>query len=62
VVPVKELPEPQFIDKVRGIVGLHLNPPEAAVVLCVGMRLPAQPLSAGWASFGAAIGRGCVLR
>ena len=28
-------PDPQFIDKVRDIVGLYLNPPEAAVVLCV---------------------------
>src|SRR5207247_44489 len=27
-------PDPQFIDKVRDIVGLYLNPPEAAVVLC----------------------------
>jgi transposase len=28
-------PDPQFIDKVRGIVGLYLDPPDAAVVLCV---------------------------
>ena len=28
-------PDPQFIDKVRDIVGLYLNPPEAAVVICV---------------------------
>jgi hypothetical protein len=28
-------PDPQFIDKVRDIVGLYLNPPEAAAVLCV---------------------------
>ena len=28
-------PDPQFIDKVRDVVGLYLNPPEAAVVLCV---------------------------
>ncbi len=27
--------DPQFIDKVRDICGLYLNPPEAAVVLCV---------------------------
>lgn len=26
-------PDPQFIDKVRDIVGLYLNPPDAAVVL-----------------------------
>jgi hypothetical protein len=25
---------PQFIDKVRDILGLYLNPPQAAVVLC----------------------------
>jgi hypothetical protein len=28
-------PDPRFIDKVRDIVGLYLNPPDAAVVLCV---------------------------
>ena len=28
-------PDPQFIDKVRDIVGLYLNPPDAAVVMCV---------------------------
>jgi transposase len=28
-------PDPQFIEKVRDIVGLYLNPPDAAVVLCV---------------------------
>ena len=28
-------PDPLFIDKIRDIVGLYLNPPEAAVVLCV---------------------------
>nr|GID87078.1 hypothetical protein Ade03nite_60020 [Actinoplanes derwentensis] len=27
--------DPQFIDKVRDVVGLYLNPPERAVVLCV---------------------------
>src|SRR4029450_12575499 len=27
--------DPQFIDKVRDICGLYLNPPECAVVLCV---------------------------
>jgi transposase len=27
--------DPQFIDKVRDVVGLYLNPPDAAVVLCV---------------------------
>ncbi len=28
-------PDPQFIDKVKDIVGLYLNPPDAAVVFCV---------------------------
>ena len=28
-------PDPQLIDKVRDIVGLYINPPEHAVVLCV---------------------------
>jgi NAD(P)H-dependent flavin oxidoreductase YrpB (nitropropane dioxygenase family) len=27
--------DPQFVDKVHDVVGLYLNPPEAAVVLCV---------------------------
>jgi transposase len=31
-------PDPQFIDKVRDIVGLYLNPPDAAVVLCALVR------------------------
>src|SRR5205809_465777 len=37
-------PDPQFIDKVRGIVGLYLNPPEAAVVLCVDEKVQIQAL------------------
>ncbi len=32
-------PDPQFIDKVRDIVGLYLNPPDAAVVLCVDEKV-----------------------
>ncbi len=28
-------PDPQLIDKVRDVAGLYLNPPDAAVVLCV---------------------------
>ncbi len=27
--------DPQFVDKVRDIVGLYLNPPDAALVLCM---------------------------
>jgi transposase len=37
-------PDPQFIDKVRDIVGLYLNPPEAAVVLCVDEKAQIQAL------------------
>src|SRR6266487_4567733 len=37
-------PDPQFIDKVRDIVGLYLNPPEAAVVLCVDEKSQIQVL------------------
>ena len=37
-------PDPQFIDKVRDIVGLYLNPPDAAVVLCVDQKSPIQAL------------------
>ena len=35
-------PDPQFIDKVRDIVGLYLNPPDAAVVLCVDEKSQIQ--------------------
>jgi len=37
-------PDPQFIDKVRDNVGLYLNPPEAAVVLCVDEKSQIQAL------------------
>src|SRR5205807_6002644 len=37
-------PDPQFIDKVRDIVGLYLNPPDAAVVLCVDEKSQTQAL------------------
>jgi len=36
--------DPQFIDKVRDIVGLYLNPPQAAVVLCVDEKSQVQAL------------------
>ena len=32
--------DPLFIDKVRDVVGLYLDPPEAAVVLCVDEKTP----------------------
>ena len=36
--------DPQFIDKVRDVVGLYLNPPEAAMVLCVDEKTQVQAL------------------
>jgi transposase len=36
--------DPQFIDKVRDVCGLYLNPPEAAVVLCVDEKSQIQAL------------------
>jgi len=36
--------DPQFIDKVRDVVGLYLNPPDAAVVLCVDEKSQIQAL------------------
>jgi transposase len=41
---LKLSPDPQFVDKVRDIVGLYLNPPEAAVVLCVDEKSQIQAL------------------
>jgi len=37
-------PDPLFVDKVRDVVGLYLNPPEAAVVLCVDEKSQIQAL------------------
>ncbi len=37
-------PDPQFIEKVRDIVGLYLSPPENAVVLCVDEKSQMQAL------------------
>jgi transposase len=36
--------DPQFIDKVRDVVGLYLNPPQAALVLCVDEKSSIQAL------------------
>ena len=36
--------DPQFVEKVRDIVGLYLNPPEAALVLCVDEKTQVQAL------------------
>jgi transposase len=37
-------PDPLFIDKVRDVVGLYLDPPDAAVVLCVDEKTQIQAL------------------
>ncbi len=37
-------PDPQSIDKVRDVIGLYLNPPDAAVVLCVDEKSQIQVL------------------
>jgi transposase len=36
--------DPQFIDKVRDVVGLYLNPPDKAVVVCVDEKTGIQAL------------------
>jgi transposase len=36
--------DPQFVEKVRDIVGLYLNPPEGALVLCVDEKSQIQAL------------------
>src|SRR3954453_7412916 len=37
--------DPQFIEKVRDIVGLYLNPPDSAIVLCVDEKSQVQALN-----------------
>ena len=37
-------PDPQFIDKVRDVVALYMNPPDAAVVMCVDEKTQVQAL------------------
>ncbi|GAA1700034.1 hypothetical protein GCM10009765_56800 [Fodinicola feengrottensis] len=36
--------DPFFVDKVRDVVGLYLNPPENALVLCVDEKSQIQAL------------------
>ena len=36
--------DPQFVDKVRDVVGLYLDPPEKALVLCVDEKSQIQAL------------------
>jgi hypothetical protein len=37
--------DPQFVEKVRDIVGLYMNPPERAIVLCVDEKSQVQALN-----------------
>src|SRR5660398_180227 len=37
--------DPQFVEKVYDVVGLYLNPPEAAVVYCVDEKSQVQALA-----------------
>jgi transposase len=37
--------DPQFIEKVRDIVGLYMNPPDRAIVLCVDEKSQVQALN-----------------
>jgi transposase len=41
---VKLSNDPQFVDKVRDVVGLYLDPPEKALVLCVDEKSQIQAL------------------
>ena len=43
--------DPLFIDKVYDVVGLYLNPPEAAVVLCVDEKSQVQALQRSQPAF-----------
>jgi len=36
--------DPQLVEKVRNIVGLHMNPPDHAMVLCVHEKTQIQAL------------------
>jgi len=37
--------DPLFVDKVRDVVGLYMNPPERALVLCVDEKAQIQALA-----------------
>ena len=43
--------DPFFVEKVRDIVGLYLNPPENALVLCVDEKSPCQALERSQPTF-----------
>jgi hypothetical protein len=42
--PFKLSTDPFFIEKMRDVVGLYLNPPENALVLCVDVKSQCQAL------------------
>jgi transposase len=50
--------DPQFVAKVRDVVGLYLNPPERAVVLCVDEKSQIQALDRTAPRSPGGIGRG----
>jgi hypothetical protein len=37
--------DPQFVEKVRDIVGLYMNPPDRSIVLCVDEKSQVQALN-----------------
>ena len=37
--------DPQFVEKVRDIVGLHMNPPDRPIVLCLDEKTQVQALN-----------------
>jgi hypothetical protein len=39
--------DPLFVDKIRDVVGLYLNPAERAVVLCLDRTAPILPMRRG---------------
>lgn len=48
--------DPQFVDKVRDIVGLYLNPPDKALVLCVDEKSQIQAIERSQPSVPAGLG------
>ena len=50
--------DPMFVEKVYDVVGLYLNPPEAAVVLCVDEKSQVQALARSQPAFPIALSSG----
>jgi hypothetical protein len=42
---IKPSSDPLFVDKVRDIVGLYLDPPDRALVLCIGEKSQIRALA-----------------